>query len=169
MLVDIQVWSLTQSTNLLVDEEACKIKQKGERLNMLDKKKFSYRLFSMDKDYDLAAAWWKDHGWDAIPKMCLPDLGATVLYDGSPVCVGFLYTSNSAIVSMEHIVADKAAKPRVIAFGLDLLIENLLSLTPKGSVVVAWLKHQGLLKKYLRHGFIKGDTGMISVVRAGGL
>lgn len=126
-------------------------------------------MFNMDLDYALAASWWEDHGWTAIPKICLPDLGVTVLYDDSPVCVGFLYTSNSAIVSMEHIVADKTASPKAIAVGLDLLIENLLSLTPKGSVVVAWLKHQGLLKKYLKHGFMKGDTGMISVVRAGGL
>ena len=63
-------------------------------------------------DYEtILMEWWKDWGWTPPPKDFLPQEGTGGMMvldpDGTPICAGFIYITNSKVCLIEFIVSNK--------------------------------------------------------------
>jgi hypothetical protein len=126
-----------------------------------------------DTDYeDILLGWWEAWGWEPPKKDFLPDNGKgglCVFEDTTPICAGFLYTTNSNVAWVDWIISNKEyrKKPhRQQAIGL--LIETLTNIAKKTGhkYSYALIKHRGLIDTYKNLGYIEADkytTEMIKV------
>jgi hypothetical protein len=126
-----------------------------------------------ETDYsDILVGWWESWGWEPPHKDFLPDNGTggiCVFEDTTPICAGFLYTTNSGVAWVDWIVSNKEyrKKPqRQQAIGL--LIETLTNIAQKTGhkYSYALIKHRGLIETYKSIGYIEADkytTEMIKV------
>lgn len=65
--------------------------------------------FNKEEHYSFVADWWSFYyEGDTIPKECLPDSGAVIIYKGKPVAIAFLYKTNAKIAQMHFTIADPA-------------------------------------------------------------
>lgn len=126
-----------------------------------------------ETDYsDILVGWWGSWGWEPPHKDFLPDNGAggiCVFEDTTPICAGFLYTTNSGVAWVDWIISNKEYKKkpqRKQAIGL--LIETLTNIAKNTGhkYSYALIKHKGLIDTYKSIGYIEGDkytTEMIKV------
>jgi hypothetical protein len=126
-----------------------------------------------ETDYsDILVGWWESWGWEPPHKDFLPDNGTggiCVFEDTTPICAGFLYTTNSGVAWVDWIVSNKEyrKKPqRQQAIGL--LIETLTNIAKNTGhkYSYALIKHRGLIETYKTIGYIEADkytTEMIKV------
>lgn len=126
-----------------------------------------------DTDYsDFLVGWWEAWGWEPPQKDFLPDNGkggVCVFEDTTPICAGFLYTTNSGVAWVDWVVSNKEyrKKPhRQQAIGL--LVETLTNIAKNTGhkYSYALIKHKGLMGTYKTLGYIEGDkytTEMIKV------
>ncbi len=56
--------------------------------------KTKIRLVDLSKDHGMACEWWKAHGWEAVPAVILPKLGAVAVIEDVPVAAAWLYMDN---------------------------------------------------------------------------
>ena len=126
-----------------------------------------------ETDYsDFLVGWWESWGWEPPTRDFLPDNGVggiCVFEDTTPICAGFLYTTNSGVAWVDWIVSNKEyrKKPqRQQAIGL--LVETLTNIAKKTGhkYSYALIKHRGLIDTYKTIGYIEADkytTEMIKV------
>lgn len=61
-----------------------------------------------DRDYEnILVNWWNDWGWTPPNKDFLPEngKGGIIIYDQkTPVCAGFIYTTNSSVAWIDWII-----------------------------------------------------------------
>lgn len=63
--------------------------------------------FDKEAHYQFVADWWSFYyDGDSIPKECLPDSGAVVIYKDKPVAMAFLYKTNAKIAQIHFSIAD---------------------------------------------------------------
>jgi len=81
-----------------------------------------------DKDYPTLVQWWKDWGWDPVPKDMLPDNGiggVMIQQNNEPIIAGFLYWSNSNVVWFDWIISNKQSSRMTRAKALIYLINTV--------------------------------------------
>lgn len=118
-----------------------------------------------DSDYEhILCKWWKDWNWEAPPKDFLPDSGkgGLIVYDGdTPVCAGFMYTTNSAVAWVDWIISNKQyrKKPQR-AEALTMLVGSLTGICENTGhrFSYALIKHNSLLETYKQLGYVEGDS-----------
>ena len=118
-----------------------------------------------NKDYDnILCKWWKDWRWTPPTKDFLPDdgTGGFIVYDGdTPVCAGFMYTTNSKAVWCDWIISNLKYKDRQKRKeAMELLISTI---SHEAEVlgkkyVYALIKNQPLINVYKKVGFIEGSS-----------
>lgn len=125
-----------------------------------------------ESDYETLANWWRFWWKRTVPRNILPDEisnGIIVFSENSPVCAGFLYrTSSSSLWWLEYVVSSPTVKDRGIREeSLDVLIKTLIDLAEKSGakIIFTSLKHNNLINRYLKHGFIYGDKNATNMVR----
>jgi len=82
----------------------------------------------VESDYDLLVKWWKDWGWDPVPKDVLPDngLGGIMIQsEKTPIIAGFIYWTNSNAVWLEWVISDKKANRITRAKALMIIIDTI--------------------------------------------
>lgn len=124
-------------------------------------------LFNYEKHYALAQEWWLAHGWPEAPTPpILPKNGVVVTVAGRPICLGFLYLSDSEIGWVEYVVSDPESDKVKRGEALDLLIDSLKKIAVAFGKPVLFTsgKNPSLLERFRRKGFIMGDTGMTQLV-----
>jgi hypothetical protein len=83
------------------------------------------RKVDLSTDYDTIALWWKKHGSYAPMRDHLPPIGIMVEKDREPICVGFLYNTDSKICVIEFIICDPEAEKELRDIALNHLIKTL--------------------------------------------
>jgi GNAT superfamily N-acetyltransferase len=115
-------------------------------------------------DYDdILIGWWKDWGWDAPTKDFLPNNGTgglIVSHEGTPICAGFIYNTNSKVCWVDWIISNKDYRGDDRGEAISLLIAALTqSATAMGAkYIYALIKNQSLIETYQAFGFTKGDS-----------
>ncbi len=125
------------------------------------------RVWNREKDYPELCRWWKGHPpWEPIPCEDIPDTG----YIANETAFGCLYIDiHCRFAMMEFILARPEAPPREIVRSLNEVIDQLISTAKEVGVkrVYSVLKHNGLIKMYQKHGFIKCDEKVCDMIWIG--
>jgi hypothetical protein len=118
--------------------------------------------------YAMICDWWTRQKFTPIAPELLPQRGLVVQSDeGIPLCVGFLYSTDSAMGWVEFIVGNPDARRRDVSHALDRLLECLVDLSKlighRALFTSSNLK--GLVKRFTRAGFTIGDINTTQLVR----
>jgi hypothetical protein len=127
----------------------------------MDAKRISKDSDEYVRVYNLAKEWWGFWKFPVPPIEFLP-FNMICAYDGErPVCIGFLYKSDSQMAWLEWIVADnKASKSdRALAIDLVLIGSKLVASTLGFGAVFTSSKNQSLNFK-LEKKFKKTDENV---------
>ena len=117
------------------------------------------------EDYDnILLGWWKDWNWTPPLRDFLPQEGegGLMVWDNeTPVCAGFVYTSNSRVAWIEWVISNKqyrTSDKRQEA--LKLLLKTLEEVVQNQGYkyIYALLKHPKLIHTYEDLGFVAGDV-----------
>lgn len=124
--------------------------------------------FSPEKHYETICIWWGSYDWPNVPLSHLPPTGLVVEADGSPVCAGFIYFTQSAFCLFEWIVADKAAEKATRTEALDKLIIGAKDLCKVNGVssIFTSVRNVGFVWRLEKHGFKVTDKGMTNLIGA---
>jgi hypothetical protein len=117
------------------------------------------------EDYDTVLCdWWKAWKWEAPLREFLPDNGSggIMIYDDeTPICAGFLYTTNSKVAWVDWIISSPTYRKKPHRKNaILLLIETLTNIAKQTdhNFAYALIKHEGLIQSYLTLGYVQGDT-----------
>ena len=123
-------------------------------------------------DYDdFLVGWWGAWGWTAPPKDFLPQDGTggiCVFEDTTPICAGFLYTTNSGVAWVDFIVSNKEYRKKPLRKqALDLLIETLTNIAKNTGhkYSYALVKHKGLIDTYKNIGYTEADKYITELIK----
>jgi len=125
-----------------------------------------------ETDYDeFLVEWWESWGWQPPKRDFLPDNGTggvCVFEDTTPICAGFLYTTNSGVAWVDWVVSNREyrKKPqRQQAIGL--LVETLTNIAKRTGhkYIYALIKHRGLIETYKSLGYIEGDSYTTEMIK----
>lgn len=124
-------------------------------------------FFNFSEHYAEVAGWWSKHKWPIIAPDTLSKLGIVVRDGEQNVCVGWLYRTDSTIAWLEFIVANPDASGKTRYKALDLLIETLTGHAKDlgFEAVFSSLQHHGLMKKFMKAGYVPTDTGITNMIR----
>ena len=126
------------------------------------------REFNAEADYSMLAAWWKAHGWPALPVAILPRLGIVVEHCGVPICAGFLYMDNSVGVSMlEWTTTNPDAPLKAIPTAIRVLTDFMAERAQEMNygLMLTTCRQPALARIYEKNGFERTDEAVIHLVR----
>jgi hypothetical protein len=126
------------------------------------------REFNVEADYPMLAAWWKAHGWPALPAAILPKLGIVVEHCGAPVCAGFLYMDNSTGVSfLEWLTTPPDAPVKLVPTGIRVLCDFMeeRARAMNYGIMLTTCRQPALARIYEKNGFAKTDEAVIHLVK----
>jgi len=115
-----------------------------------------------ENDYDnILVGWWEDWKWSAPVKDFLPNTGFIVYDENTPICAGYIYTTNSKVCWVDWIISNfnyKNKENRKKA--LILLIETLTNTSRylDSKYCYALIKNKSLINIYKELGYIEGDS-----------
>lgn len=119
----------------------------------------------IESDYeDILLGWWKNWRFPAPPKDFLPDngTGGIMVLDGdTPVCAGFLYTTNSKVIWVDWIVSSIEYKDKdKRKDALTLLLSTLTNIAKNtgAEYTYALVKNKSLINAYTSLGYTSGDS-----------
>ncbi len=129
-----------------------------------------YRIeaYRENDHYPMICSWWTWHKFSPVAQALLPKNALIVSNGETPVCCGFLYSSDSGMGWIEFVVANPDARPRDISQCIDLLLLSLVELSRKlgQACLFTSSNKKGLIKRFMRAGFMVGDTATTQLVRA---
>lgn len=121
------------------------------------------------EDYETLASWWDKHPqWKPVPEEWLPKVGFVVDSDGSPICAGFLYFTNSTIAWLEYIVSDPDSDKETRSEAVDVLINQLTTQAIKVGFKVHFTSvgNPAFQKRLVeKHQYEVGDTNVTQLFR----
>jgi hypothetical protein len=123
-----------------------------------------------ESDYeDFLVGWWKDWGWTPPPKDILPEglFGMCVMDDDTPVCAGFIYTTNSKAAIVDWIISNKHYRKKPNRKEALIRLINVMTQYAKlagAGYVYAIIKHPSLIDTYEQCGYNKSDGGMTEML-----
>jgi hypothetical protein len=118
-------------------------------------------------DYPELCQWWESWGWKPIPAEFLPPTGIMVYNETGNVCAGWLYKTDTPIAWFENCISSKSASRADRDGGLDLLVETGCRIANDHGfrVVMTALTHNGLKRRFLKHGFMQSDDGVSHFIK----
>ena len=125
--------------------------------------KFNVRVLKENDYDDILVGWWEDWKWIPPVKDFLPLNGVggiMVEWDGTPVCAGFIYNTNSKVAWIDWIVSNNNFREKPHRKdGLNLLIQTLTDVARKTKYkyVYAHNNNTNLINTFLANGYLKGS------------
>ena len=122
------------------------------------------RLIDKEKDYPMLEAWWRVHGFPAVPCAILPPLG--VIHNETAAAWLYMDNGGSGVAMLEWMVTDPTAKPKEAARSLMEVSRFLQSEAKRMEyhTVLTTCRQAGLARLLTRTGFIQTDSQMIHLV-----
>lgn len=124
-------------------------------------------------DYDdILCQWWKDWRWNPPSKDFLPEngTGGYIVYDeDTPVCAGFMYTTNSKVIWCDWIISNIEYKDRTKRKkAIELLISHITNIAEKngGKFVYALIKNKPLISVYKKLGYQEASTYTSEMIKS---
>jgi hypothetical protein len=125
-----------------------------------------------ETDYeDILCKWWKDWRWNPPQRDFLPEdgRGGFIVYDKeTPICAGFMYTTNSKAVWCDWIISNLYYKDRQKRKdALELLIKTISEKAESlgNKFVYALIKNKPLINTYVKCGFIEGSSYTTEMIK----
>ena len=123
-------------------------------------------------DYDnILVKWWNDWRWTPPSKDFLPEngTGGYIVYDDeTPICAGFMYTTNSTAVWCDWIISnihykDRENRKNGLALLVNTITEQAKNLNKK--YVYALIKNKPLINVYKKIGYEEASTYSIEMIK----
>lgn len=115
-----------------------------------------------ESDYETLCEYWTWWEFSIPPKNCLPNngLGGTKIVDenGTIICAGFLYETNSGIAWIEFIVSNPFVKDKKLRYNAQIELITMLTIEAEEKgfrAVFASITNKNLIKKYVEVGYTK--------------
>ena len=123
--------------------------------------------FNFPDHYSILERWWNEHPeWEPVPPALLPASGFMIKADqGHFVAAGFIYFTNSALVSFEWIVSNPSSDKKERSKALDLLFKEMLASVPNGKAILSYVSNDSLIKRFKDNGFTENDKGMTGLMK----
>lgn len=123
--------------------------------------------FDPSVHYPIVVQWWRDHGFPVLPLDFLPPTGFVVCFGGVPISAGFLIKSDTPIIWLEWIVADKKADPVIRDRSIHFLIHYAMCMALQLGYrcLYTGVVHEGLKKRLMQSGFVEGDKPSMMIWR----
>lgn len=130
---------------------------------------FEPRLL-IESDYDIATSWHEFWRFPQPPKECLPNNGLSglmIMKEDIPVCMGYLYFTNSSMCWLEWIISNPEYKEKDRAVAIQLLITELSNIAEgKGfKVIFTSVKNPNLIKHYKECGYVVGSENTKEMIK----
>lgn len=115
-------------------------------------------------DYDTLCEWWTDWRWTPPSRDFLPENGegGFIVYEGeTPICAGYLYTTNSKAAWCDWIISNFNYKDRQKRKDAIVLLVKTISDTAEAmgkKYVYALIKNKPLINAYKKVGFVEGSS-----------
>lgn len=126
------------------------------------------RMFEPERDYETVSEWWRGHGWEAVPRVMLPRLGAIGGIGGRQIAAGWLYMDNSSPVCMlEWLVTNPEESPIKAVKALHRICD-FMSIHAKElgyNVMMTTCKQESLSRFHTKRGFTRTDLNMTHFVK----
>ena len=123
-------------------------------------------------DYELLCQWWREWRWEPPTRDMLPGTGTSgmILFDdsGTPLCAGFLYTTNSHMAWVEFIVSNPHVKTKAIRrAAITKLIDGLSGVAKSEGYKVCYTVavNESLINKYIECGYTKTGSGYTELIK----
>lgn len=123
-------------------------------------------------DYDnILVDWWSDWRWTAPTKDFLPEngTGGYIVYDQeTPICAGFMYTTNSTAVWCDWIISnihykDRQKRKEALSLLVETITNQAKALNKK--YVYALIKNKPLINVYKKIGYEEASTYSIEMIK----
>ena len=123
-------------------------------------------------DYDnILVDWWSDWRWTAPTKDFLPEngTGGYIVYDQeTPICAGFMYTTNSTAVWCDWIISnihykDRQKRKEALSLLVETITNQAKALNKK--YVYALIKNKPLINVYKKIGYEEAYTYSIEMIK----
>lgn len=115
-----------------------------------------------DSDYEILCEFWNFWRFSIPQKNILPNNGTggikIIDENGTILCAGFLYETNSGIAWLEFIISNPNIKDKKIRHESQVLLISLLTIEAeeKGfTAVFASITNKNLIEKYVEVGYTK--------------
>ena len=124
-----------------------------------------------EEDYEILKVWWRKWRWAPPIKEVLPDNGTggfIVYHEGTPVCAGFLYDTNSSIAWVEWVVSNfdfKDREKRKEALQTLLIYLEALAKAKEKKICYSLLKSKSLIELYSEAGYQSAETGYTEIIK----
>lgn len=79
-------------------------------------------------DYKIAQKWWMQHNVAYLARHLLPNLGVVAVNNGDPVCMAWLYVTNSGLSQIAWLVSKPNLGPKVKLVAMFMVIDSLVSI-----------------------------------------
>lgn len=111
--------------------------------------------------YEIACGWWKFWKFPAPPIDFLPVNMICAYNENEPVCIGFLYYTDSKIAWLEFIVSNNKANKEDRARGIEMILSSarILADALGFGAIFTTSKNQSLNSK-LEKKYTKTDVGV---------
>lgn len=126
--------------------------------------------FEVARHYKEIESWWKTQGWDALPPQMLP-FGYVALRENlggreEMLAAAFVIGTDGALHVMEWIVGNPSVSYEERGLGIDAVVSACLNHCKErgASAVITTTKHERLIERYKKMGFLETDTGMTHLV-----
>jgi len=115
----------------------------------------------------LLEGWFADHGQEVPPWDLMPPTGLVIIYDGKPVCAGFLTKTDANLAIHTNYVSDKYSAKALRSMCLDHLCECLdkIAASEGFKMICASTAHPSMAKRYEAMGYVTTHEKFINLGR----
>jgi hypothetical protein len=135
------------------------------------------RPYVLGKDFPEICEWWRARKWQAPPCDSMPQAGVVAESDdGVKLAAVFYYNCEGPWVWLDYVVTNPDAPLRARSAAIELVIASALDEVRKGKRAfgfepraITCTGNENLVRIFEKHGFVKGDSLMTTLVWNGGL
>lgn len=111
------------------------------------------------KDYEIYKEWWEYFKSKPPHPRYLPETGLVIEVNNIPVCLGFLYHTDSKICMFEHYICNPKAEKELRDKGLNYLIDSVIEWKNKSEydMIYTSINNKKFISRLEERGFLKGD------------
>jgi len=123
---------------------------------------FQARLFVEHKDLPVITSWFKSRNFPAPLPGTLPEVGLVITNDGKDISSGFLFSTDSHVGMIAHLVSDPESDKDLRKESVKYLINSLSDMARElgNTVVTCATNIDSLGKRFEEYGFEKTDTNV---------
>ncbi len=120
-----------------------------------------------EEDYEQVCEWWDDHNMERLNRNLLSDTGIIIHHNGYNICAAWLYKTNSSFIILAWFVSDKYTVKKKREEALNMLIKEseVLGKRLGYKIITAFSNIDKMVKRLEKHDYIKGDEGMINLIK----